>query len=58
MPRKSPYLLDLTPEQRRELEARTRRYTLPYRFEWKFTHSDLTKLLERFADKPDCQAAA
>lgn len=31
MPRKSPYLLDLTPEQRRELEARARRYTLPYR---------------------------
>ena len=31
MPRKSPYLLDLTPEQRREMEARARRYTLPYR---------------------------
>lgn len=31
MPRKSPYVLDLTPEQRRELEVRTRRYTLPYR---------------------------
>ncbi len=31
MPRKSPYVLDLTVEQRRELEARARRYTLPYR---------------------------
>src|SRR5918912_3508587 len=31
MPRKSPYALDLTPDQRRELEARARRYTLPYR---------------------------
>ena len=31
MPRKSPYLLDLTGEQRRELEARARKYTLPYR---------------------------
>jgi transposase len=31
MSRKSPYLLDLTPDQRRELEARARRYTLPYR---------------------------
>lgn len=31
MTRKSPYVLDLTVEQRRELEARARRYTLPYR---------------------------
>jgi len=31
MPRKSPYVLELTGEQRRELEARARRYTLPYR---------------------------
>ncbi|MGH9278302.1 MAG: helix-turn-helix domain-containing protein [Acidimicrobiales bacterium] len=31
MPRRSPYVLDLTPDQRRELEARARRYTLPYR---------------------------
>ena len=31
MPRKSPYVLDLTADQRRELEARARRYTLPYR---------------------------
>jgi transposase len=31
MPRKSPYDLTLSPEQRVELEARARRYTLPYR---------------------------
>ncbi|MDQ6949608.1 MAG: helix-turn-helix domain-containing protein [Actinomycetota bacterium] len=31
MPRKSPYVLDLTSEQRRALEDRARRYTLPYR---------------------------
>ena len=31
MPRKSPYHLNLSPEQRVELEARARRYTLPYR---------------------------
>jgi transposase len=31
MPRKSPYVLQLTTGQRRELEARARRYTLPYR---------------------------
>ncbi|MGH2669054.1 MAG: helix-turn-helix domain-containing protein [bacterium] len=31
MPRKSPYLLELTAEQREELLARARRYTLPYR---------------------------
>lgn len=31
MPRKSPYLLDLTADQRRELESRARKYTLPYR---------------------------
>ncbi len=31
MPRKSPYVLDLTTDQRRELEVRARRYTLPYR---------------------------
>ena len=31
MTRKSPYLLDLTAEQRRELEARARRYTSSYR---------------------------
>jgi hypothetical protein len=29
--RKSPYVLELTGEQRRELEARARRYTSPYR---------------------------
>ena len=31
MPRKSPYVLDLTAEQRHTLEERARRYTLPYR---------------------------
>jgi transposase len=31
MPRKSPYVLTLTAAQRKELEARARRYTLPYR---------------------------
>ena len=31
MPRKSPYVVALTAEQRRELQARARRYTLPYR---------------------------
>jgi transposase len=31
MPRQSPYNVSLTAEQRVELEARARRYTLPYR---------------------------
>ena len=31
MPRKSPYSVSLSAAQRRELEARARRYTLPYR---------------------------
>jgi transposase len=31
MPRKSPFILSLNAAQRRELEARSRRYTLPYR---------------------------
>jgi len=31
MPRKSPYVVDLTAEQRQALEDRARRYTLPYR---------------------------
>ena len=31
MPRKSPYNVTLSPEQRLELEGRARRYTLPYR---------------------------
>lgn len=30
MPRKSPYTIELSTEERKELEARTRRYTLPY----------------------------
>ena len=31
MSRKTPYILRLTVEQRRELETRSRHYTLPYR---------------------------
>ena len=31
MTRKSPCVLEVSAEQRRELEARARRYTLPYR---------------------------
>lgn len=31
MPRKSPYVIELTPEEREVLEHRSRRYTLPYR---------------------------
>lgn len=31
MPRKSPYVIELSHEERSELEARARRYTLPYR---------------------------
>ena len=30
MPRKSPFVLELTAEQRLVLESRTRQYTLPY----------------------------
>lgn len=31
MPRKSPYPIELSPEERAILEARARKYTLPYR---------------------------
>jgi len=31
MPRRSPYLIELSDEERAILEARARRYTLPYR---------------------------
>jgi transposase len=31
MPRRSPYLIRLTPEEREVLEVRSRRYSLPYR---------------------------
>lgn len=31
MPRTSPYVVELTAEERRILEARARKYTLPYR---------------------------
>lgn len=31
MPRTSPYPIELTPEERRVLQARARKYTLPHR---------------------------
>jgi transposase len=31
MPRRSPFVIELTPQERDELEARARRYTSPYR---------------------------
>ena len=31
MPRKSPFVIHLSREERRQLKARARRYTLPYR---------------------------
>ena len=31
MPRRSPFRIDLTPAEQRELQARTRKYTSPYR---------------------------
>lgn len=31
MPRRSPYTIELSDEQRQVLEARARKYTLPYR---------------------------
>jgi hypothetical protein len=31
MSRRSPYLIELSPDERRELEARARKYTSPYR---------------------------
>jgi transposase len=31
MPRRSPYLIRLSPEEREVLEVRSRRYSLPYR---------------------------
>lgn len=31
MPRRSPYPIELTPEERRVLETRVRKYTLPHR---------------------------
>jgi hypothetical protein len=46
-----------------EVEARLAAFERRYEhtaqpFEWKFTRSDLTKLLERLADKPDFMTAA
>jgi hypothetical protein len=41
------------------LEAFERRYEQTAKpFEWRFTRGDLTKLLERLADKPDYRTAA
>lgn len=31
MPRSSPYVIDLTPEEQEVLKSRARQYTLPYR---------------------------
>jgi transposase len=31
MPRRSPFVVELTPQERQELESRARRYTSPYR---------------------------
>lgn len=31
MPRRSPYVINLTPHERQVLESRSRQYTLPYR---------------------------
>lgn len=31
MPRQSPYVIELTPEERESLESRARQYTSPYR---------------------------
>lgn len=31
MPRNSPFTIEVTPEERASLEARARKYTLPYR---------------------------
>ena len=49
---------DLTAVEARlaDFERRYEQTAAP--FEWKFTRTDLTKLLERLAEKPDYQAAA
>jgi transposase len=31
MPRRSPFIVELTPQERQELESRARKYTSPYR---------------------------
>jgi hypothetical protein len=49
---------DLTDVEGRLLAFERRYEQTASPFEWRFTRSDLTKLLERLADKPDHQAAA
>ena len=56
----------LTPNEFKDLaevEARLQAFERRYEataapFEWKYTRSDLAKLLERLTDKPDYEAAA
>ena len=49
---------DLTEVETRLLGFERRYEQTATPFEWRFTRSDLAKLLERLADKPDYQAAA
>jgi len=49
---------DLTDVEARLLAFERRYEQSAAPFEWRFTRNDLTKLLERLADKPDYQAAA
>ena len=49
---------DLTDVEARLLAFEHRYEQTATPFEWRFTRTDLTKLLERLADKPDYQAAA
>lgn len=49
---------DLTEVEARLLAFERRYEQTASPFEWRFTRADLTKLLERLADKPDHQAAA
>ena len=50
--------VDLAKVEARLLAFERRHAETAAPFEWRFTHGDLTKLLERLADKPDYQAAA
>jgi DDE superfamily endonuclease len=49
---------DLADVEKRLLALERRYEHTAAPFEWKFTRTDLTKLMERLADKPDYQAAA
>jgi hypothetical protein len=49
---------DLTDVETRLLRFERRYEQTASPFEWRFTHSDLTKLLERLTDKPDYRCAA